>query len=80
MPRSQFNIGCKGRNLNRREVLETPVKAVVVVHQSLGTNSICIDVQCVHSCGSHGGGCKAGGGEASCPYSIDLPFALDNPA
>jgi hypothetical protein len=77
MLKLQIPVLCRGRDIRKKEILKKPVAVTVRVNNRTPSNLITIDVDCPHSCGSHGGGCKASGVEARCPYSIDLPYGLD---
>jgi hypothetical protein len=73
----QIPIKCKGRDKDKKEVLQVRVNVTVDINNHPPSNLITINVECPHSCGSHGGGCKASGVEVTCPYSIDLPYGRD---
>jgi hypothetical protein len=79
-----FPIQCKGRDPNGKEVLGRAADAVVNMHQSPGSNVISSSVTCPYNTGSHGERCKASrpkfdqvGKGIVCPYSLDIPYALE---
>lgn len=80
-----FPIKCRGRNALGEEVLPKPVSAKVKVYQSPGDEkNISLSVDCVHNTGGHGQRCKAShpgkdkvGEGVGCPYSADIPYALE---
>ncbi len=77
---ARFPIKCKGRSPSMEEILEDAVDVMVLVSQCPDNyQSISLHVEgCPHNGGSHGGRCDASGYKGvSCPYSIDLPYALD---
>ena len=73
---ADFGIECLGRNTIQEPVLQEPVNPIVYARQR--DNSIHIDVHCEYNAGPHGNSCLASGTQATCPYSIDLPYALDS--
>ena len=73
VPKAEFIIHCKGRSITKgHEPLEKSVRVVLSIHQ--------------YNTGSHGHRCKASyppgvekqGDGIICPYSLDLPYAMDN--
>jgi len=79
-----YPIECKGRNEIGDEVLTTPVSVNVEIHKSPGSNTISSNVDCPYNTGGHGQRCKAShpdvdkvGEGAGCPYSFDIPYALE---
>lgn len=73
-----FPIECKGRDSRGNEVLSEPVKVVVNIHKSPGSNDISSNVRCQYNSGGHGQKCDASGSDnAGCPYAFDLPYALE---
>jgi hypothetical protein len=82
---ASFQIECRGRNERREKVLKDPVRVEVTVSQSPGSNMIGSTVKCPYNTGGHGDRCKAShpdrdkvGDGISCPYAVDLPYAVDN--
>lgn len=78
-----FPIKCKGRNSKMEECLTEAVKVTVKVSRSCG-NFISISPKCIYNTGGHGQRCKAShpkvdkvGEGVVCPYSLDIPYALD---
>jgi hypothetical protein len=78
-----FIIPCKGRMPNRKDALNEPVEAKITVCQ-FGI-AIIMNVKCPYNTGDQGQRCKASHPEVDklgegviCPYSIDLPYAIDN--
>lgn len=84
-PEPRFPIECKGRDSRGKEVLDEAVKVEVRV-SSLPPGLISLDVMdCPHNTGGHGQRCKASHPETDkvgkgviCPYSVDIPYALDH--
>jgi hypothetical protein len=73
---AEFELKCRGRNLEKKEALEEAVEVKVEIYQ-LG-DELCSVVSCEYNCGPHGEKCKAAGEKWSyCCYSFDLPYALD---
>jgi hypothetical protein len=80
-----FPILCKGRSGGGRETLRDPVSVQVRIYQREGENNISSEVKCVHNVGAHDERCgaiKSRGLEVFgplpiCPYSFDLPHALE---
>ena len=79
-----YPIQCKGRNESGDEVLDVPVDVGVKVSKSPRSNTISIDVTCPYNAGGHGQRCKAShpevdklGKGVGCPYSLDIPYALE---
>ena len=80
-----FPIQCHGRDASRKEVLLEPVAVKVRVSQHHGDEkNISLDVECPHNTGGHGQRCKAShpntdkvGEGVGCPYSVDIPYAID---
>ncbi|MBR9705816.1 hypothetical protein GOV14_02155 [Candidatus Pacearchaeota archaeon] len=80
---AEFKVKCKGRDEQRNEVLEEAVKVTVNVTPS-GESILSSSVECQYNTGSHGQRCKASHPEVDkqgkgiiCPYSIDIPYAID---
>lgn len=77
-----FTVQCKGRDREQKEVfVDKPFTAEVRAHQRPDSSMICLDVACLYICGAHGGECSASKKKndlGHCPYSIDLPWAIDN--
>jgi len=79
-----YPVECKGRNEVGDEVLATPVSVTIEVYQSRGSYIISSIVQCPYNTGGHGQRCNAShpgvdkvGEGVGCPYSFDLPHALE---
>jgi len=79
-----YPIECKGRNEIGDEALDAPVKVLVEVYKSQASNTISSIVRCLYNTGGHGQRCKAShpdvdkiGEGVGCPYSFDLPYALE---
>ena len=79
-----FPIQCKGRNSGGSEVLEKPVEVKVKIHKSPGSNDISSIVECPYNTGGHGQRCDASHPKVDkinegvgCPYSFDIPYALE---
>jgi len=80
-----FPIECMGRNREGNVALIQPVNAVVNIHQRAGSNMISSTVKCPYNTGGHGQRCRAShpehtekvGDGVICPYSFDIPFALE---
>ena len=79
-----YPVECKGRNKTGDEVLATPVSVKVEVYKSRGSNLILSDVECPYNTGGHGQRCKAShpevdkvGEGVGCPYSFDIPYAIE---
>ncbi len=79
-----YPIGCKGRNEVGDEVLDTPVSVNIEIHKGPGSNMISSNVECPYNTGGHGQRCKAShpqvdkiGEGVGCPYSFDIPYALE---
>jgi len=79
-----FPIECKGRDGKGKEVLPKPVNVTVHIYKSPGSSSITTQVNCPYNTGSHGQRCKAShpdkdkvGDGVICPYSFDIPYALE---
>ena len=78
-----FAISCYGRDANGNTVLPEPVQIICNVRQSTEW-TISIDVTCPYSTRGHRERCKAShpetdkiGEGVACPYSLDIPYALD---
>ncbi|MDP3770573.1 MAG: hypothetical protein U1A25_00250 [Candidatus Sungbacteria bacterium] len=78
-------IQCCGRDEHGREVLGTPVCVMVHIRQPAGDEkNIHMSVVCPFNTGGHGQRCKAShpsvdkvGNGIPCPYSIDIPYVID---
>ena len=82
----RFPIRCKGRDENGNDVLEKAVNVVILVRKSPSSDTISTEVRCPYNTGGHGQRCKAShprsdkvGDGVGCPYSLDIPYALENP-
>jgi hypothetical protein len=70
-----FDINCRGRDDEGKEVLSTAIPARIIVSQRPKSNFISINVDCPFNTGSHGQRCKASRSDkVNCPYSRDLPL------
>ena len=79
-----YPVECKGRNEIGDEVLATPVNVEVEIYKIRGGNLISSDVECPYNTGGHGQRCKAShpevdkvGEGVGCPYSFDIPYAIE---
>ena len=79
-----FPVRCKGRDSEGEEVLCTAVKAEVKISQGPDSDMISSSVYCKYNTGGHGQRCKAShpkvdkvGEGVGCPYSFDIPYALE---
>ncbi|MBU1199754.1 MAG: hypothetical protein KKF46_05555 [Nanoarchaeota archaeon] len=79
-----FPIQCKGRDIDRKEVLDEPVDVKVKIYKRPGSNDLSSEVECPYIRGGHGDRCKASWAETGkhvsgigCPYSFDVPYAFD---
>ena len=79
-----YSIVCKGRNDVGDEDLDYPINAEVEIHKRPGSNIISSNVECPYNIGGHGQRCKAShpdiykvGEGVGCPYSFDIPYALE---
>lgn len=76
-----FPIRCLGRNSERKPVLEKAVDVKVNIHKSPNSSLISSSVECKYIYGSHSQFCRASKqgdvAEIICPYSFDLPYAID---
>ena len=73
-----FPIKCKGRDANGNNVLKRPIRANVIISQSVGSETISSFVKCRYNTGGHGQRCNAFGSDnAGCPYAFDIPYALE---
>ncbi len=79
-----FPIKCKGRDFDGCEVLTESVEVEVIIYKSPDCNTISSEVQCQYNTGGYGQRCKAChpnvdkmGEGVVCPYSFDIPYALE---
>lgn len=79
-----YSIKCKGRDRFGNEILGTPVDVTVKIHKSPGSNTLSSLVDCIYNTGGHGQRCKASHPDVDkvdegvgCPYSFDIPYALE---
>ncbi len=79
-----YPIECKGRDANMQEVLDEALEVTVHIHKSPGSSMISSNVDCPYNVGGHGDRCKAShpdvhkiGRGVGCPYSFDIPYALE---
>ncbi len=79
-----FPIQCSGRDREGNEVLPKPVDVQVRISKSVGCNTISTNVTCQYNTGGHGQRCKASHPRVDkiwegvgCPYSLDIPYALE---
>lgn len=83
--KQEFQIECKGRDKSGKEVLPHPVLIYLQIYQSPGSNTISSDTShCIYNTGAHGQRCRAShpdvdkiGEGVECPYSFDIPHALE---
>ena len=75
-----LKIKCRGRDFDRRKVLDSPVDVKVLIYQPLdGEDVISSRVECEYNCGGLGNNCSASGtSNGYCPYVFDIPHAMDN--
>lgn len=78
-------VRCRGRDAERKPVLDKPVNATVRIRRFEDGESISLSVDCPHNTGSHGQRCMAShpgqegvGDGVSCPYACDIPWCFDN--
>ena len=81
--RCEFNISCYGRGVEGNPVLSEPVEVVITVYKA-SEFEVALNVKCIYNTGGHGQRCKAShpeidkiGDGVTCPYSIDVPYAID---
>lgn len=79
-----FPIQCKGRDSLGREILKEPLDVTVKIYNLPGSDTISSNVKCLYNTGGHGQRCKAShpevdkaGEGVGCPYSFDIPYALE---
>lgn len=80
-----FPIQCKGRDSMGNEVLAQAVDVRVTISQYKGDQKMISSVvECIYNTGGHGQRCKAShpdqdkaGQGVGCPYSFDIPYALE---
>tara|TARA_Y100000310_G_C20633372_1_gene789841 strand:- start:904 stop:1164 length:261 start_codon:yes stop_codon:yes gene_type:complete len=70
-----FDLECNGRNGLGEEVLKSPLSISVSIHKKEGSNALSSVVHCRYNSGFHGE--KCGLSDAVCPYSFDIPHAID---
>ncbi len=80
-----FPIQCIGRDKSGKEVLSEAVDVEVRIYKRPDSNMISSSVKCPYNTGGSGQRCKAShpevdkvGDGINCPYSFDIPYALDN--
>jgi len=81
----KFPITCRGRDMEGNKVLDTPAKFELKIYQGASETTITSDVSdCEYNTGGHGQRCKAShpnvdkiGKGILCPYSFDIPYALE---
>ena len=82
-----FPIECKGRNRAGIDVFDSPIKINLRIYKTPDSSIISSDVsECPYNSGSHGHRCRAAVPKntdktnegARCPYSFDIPYALDS--
>ena len=80
-----YPIECKGRNDVGEEVLNNAINVEVNIGKRPGSSTISSYVECEYNTGGHGQRCKASHSEKDkvgegvvCPYSFDIPYALEN--
>ncbi|MFC1640985.1 hypothetical protein ACFL2D_02975 [Patescibacteria group bacterium] len=81
--RCNIQFTCGGRNERGQSALQEQITVTLRV-SLFGTSMISLDVDCPHNTGGHGERCKAShpeqdkvGSGITCPYTIDLPYAID---
>jgi hypothetical protein len=80
-----FPIKCGGRNKKGSEVLTEPIEVSIKVYKSPNSNDLSSIIDCPYNTGGHGQRCKAShpkgvdkiGEGVICPYSFDIPYALE---
>lgn len=75
-----YPIECNGRNARGEHALCVPVNVRVKIYKSPDSNMISSIVECKYNKGSHGEECsvtKLSKEKVNCPYSFDLPYALE---
>ena len=79
-----FPIECKGRDSAGHLALKDAIDVKVKIYKRPGGSDISSLVECSYNTGGHGQRCKASHPEVDkegegviCPYSFDLPYALD---
>jgi hypothetical protein len=80
----KFPIKCVGRNFQGREALKDPIDVEVTISKIPDSDTIESLVKCPYNTGGHGQRCKAShpdvdkvGEGVGCPYSFDIPYALE---
>ncbi len=86
----KIEFKCSGRDSKQKEILGKSDILVVAGAQITfremcrGDLWITITINCPYNCGGHGDCCSLGEkcspsrGQGVCPYSVDLPYAIDN--
>jgi hypothetical protein len=80
-----FPVECKGRDIKGNDVLEQPTPVNVTISKSPDSSMLSSTVACFYNTGAHGERCKASHPNQdkkykngiTCPYSFDIPFALE---
>jgi hypothetical protein len=79
-----YPILCRGRDKNGEETLEKAINAQVDIYKLSDSSTLFCVVHCIYNTGGHGQRCKAShpdvdkvGEGILCPYSIDIPYALE---
>lgn len=72
-----YQIRCDGRNKDGEHVLKAPVEAEIKIYRRARSNMISSIVECKYNKGAHGGECSVTKEKVNCPYSFDLPYALE---
>ena len=79
-----YPVPCAGRNVFGDKVLNELINVEVEIRQKIGSNMISSIIECKYNTGAHGQRCKACqpdiniiGAGVMCPYSFDIPYALE---
>jgi len=75
-----YPVRCLGRNKFGEDILASSVDVLVNITKAPGSSMISSDVECKYNVGAHGERCNADkvfGGKVTCPYSFDIPYALE---
>ena len=79
-----YPVLCQGRDRYGHKALEKPIEVSVKIQKSPGCSTISSLVDCQYNTGGHGQRCKASHpgvdkkwGGINCPYSFDVPYALE---
>ncbi|MFH1588971.1 MAG: hypothetical protein ABIB43_00185 [archaeon] len=77
-----YNIKCKGRDKEGKEVLDKAIKVDLNIWKRPGSSDISSSVNCPYNIGGHRDRCNASHPDSfkldvGCPYSFDIPYALE---